>query len=119
MPGFDRTGPSGQGPRTGRGMGNCAGGPSPYGSDISYGAGRGGIPWGGGRGRAWGGGRGRFGGGRGFGGRRGGGYYPPAYPVAPIAPTDERVWLEATMSDLQAELDSIKKRLDEIGQSEE
>ena len=26
MPGFDRTGPSGQGPRTGRGLGPCGGG---------------------------------------------------------------------------------------------
>ena len=67
MPGFDGTGPSGQGPIAGRGRGFCAKlfGRAPY--DPCYersilgrifGAGRGGLPWGGGRGRVFGGGRG-------------------------------------------------------------
>ena len=70
MPGFDRTGPMGQGPMTGGGRSFCAmpcraHGPSgdgvraprPFESPI-FGVGRGGLPWGGSRGRAFGGGRG-------------------------------------------------------------
>ena len=76
MPGFDGTGPLGQGPMTGGGRGFCAMpyrayGPSGYGVRAPYhssygrpfdgpifGASRGGLPWGGGRGRVFGGGRG-------------------------------------------------------------
>jgi hypothetical protein len=77
MPGFDGTGPRGMGPMTGGGRGFCAmpyrgysrygyGFQAPYntstGTDPFYGpvfgAGRGGLPWGGGRGRVFGGGRG-------------------------------------------------------------
>jgi len=82
MPGFDGTGPMGQGPMTGGGRGFCAMpnrgyGPSGYSMQAPYyppsggypfygrsfsgpvfGAGRGGLPWGGGRGRVFGGGRG-------------------------------------------------------------
>jgi hypothetical protein len=70
MPGFDGRGPMGQGPVTGGGRGFCAmpckaRGPSGYGARAPrpfegpiFGAGRGGLPWGGGRGRAFGGGRG-------------------------------------------------------------
>jgi len=76
MPGFDGTGPMGRGPMTGGGRGFCAMpnrayGPSGYGVRTPYhssygrpfdgpifGAGRGGFPWGGGRGRVFGGGRG-------------------------------------------------------------
>lgn len=59
MPGFDGTGPRGQGPRTGGGFGRCrvdfnVGDRL----DAPRGAGRGYLPWGGGCGRAWGGGRG-------------------------------------------------------------
>jgi hypothetical protein len=81
MPGFDGTGPKGLGPMTGGGRGFCAMPPRNYGpygygmrppfypppgNDPSYGrpsygpifgAGRGGLPWGGGRGRVFGGGR--------------------------------------------------------------
>jgi len=88
MPGFDGTGPRGEGPMTGGGRGFCArpagyvpyGGAGrwypPYGTGWAapypygytgygigyrpvYGVGRGGIPYGGGRGRTYGGGRGR------------------------------------------------------------
>ena len=73
MPGFDGTGPLGQGPGTGRGLGPClnAGTPTPY-----WGPGRGWFGWGRrwfgrgfgfGRGRGFG--RGWFGGGREFGRR--------------------------------------------------
>src|SRR4030065_1264233 len=82
MPGFDGTGPMGMGPMTGGGRGFCAmphGGYGSYGYGIRapyyppsggypsygrpfyapiFGAGRGGLPWGGGRGRVFGGGRG-------------------------------------------------------------
>jgi hypothetical protein len=76
MPGFDGTGPRGMGPMTGGGRGFCAMpyrayGPYGYGMRAPYcssyarplegpvfGAGRGGLPWGGGRGRVFGGRRG-------------------------------------------------------------
>ena len=79
MPGFNGTGPRGQGPMTGGGRGFCAmpnrtyrtygyGMQTPYyypptrppypSYNPSFGAGRGGLPWGGGRGRVFGGGRG-------------------------------------------------------------
>ena len=67
MPGGDRTGPLGGGPKTGRAAGFCTGHRMPGYMNPTVnnnpgggfrGAGRGGIPWGGGRGRAWGGGRG-------------------------------------------------------------
>ncbi len=85
MPGFNGTGPMGQGPMTGGGRGFCAmpsyRGYGPYGYGMGapyyppsgayggypfhgrpfygpvYGVGRGGFPWGGGRGRCFGGGR--------------------------------------------------------------
>ncbi len=62
MPGFDRTGPEGKGPLTGGGFGYCG---TPNRRAGFYGVGRGGAPWGGGRGHCFGGGRGRYG--RGFG----------------------------------------------------
>jgi hypothetical protein len=60
MPGYDRTGPMGQGAKTGGGFGYCP--PGSQQSDVNpdgvvYGVGRGGIPRGGGRGFAYGGGR--------------------------------------------------------------
>jgi len=82
MPGFDGTGPMGQGPMTGGGRGFCAtphrrfwpyplGFKGPYSPPMGmyatygqpsygtvFGAGRGGLPWGCGRGRVFGGGRG-------------------------------------------------------------
>ncbi len=129
MPGFDRTGPLGAGPRTGRGLGFCGGGPYPpaYGGPV-YGAGRGGIPWGGGRGRAWGGGRGWFGRGRGRGaGWHGWGAYPPPPYAAYGAPYDygypppdaERELLEARITELENELEQTRRRLDEMKKGEE
>jgi hypothetical protein len=79
MPGGDRTGPLGWGPMTGRGVGYWAGYPVPgYLNPIPgrgwFGAGRGGFPWGGGRGRFFGRGFG-FGRGRGRGRGRGWGRF--------------------------------------------
>ncbi len=73
MPGFDGTGPRGEGPMTGWGRGYCvrpvnqpAAGQEQAAANAQnfqqpvYGVGRGGLPRGGGQGRAFGGGRGRF-----------------------------------------------------------
>jgi hypothetical protein len=73
MPGGDKTGPMGAGPRTGRAAGLCAGYDVP-GYMNSYG--RGGGGWGGG-------GRGGGGWGRGRGWGRGWGGYAPAGGTAP------------------------------------
>ena len=63
MSGRNRTGPSGEGPGTGWGLGGCSIGEHTIaGNDVRgfcYGVGRGGRPRGGGRGRCFGGGRGR------------------------------------------------------------
>ena len=56
MPGFDRTGPDGRGPMTGRGLGYCAGnvqpGTMPYGRGLGRGNRR--MPWGRGMGNRFG-----------------------------------------------------------------
>jgi len=58
MPGFDKTGPDGRGAMTGGGYGQCAGSTKrSEPADRMRGAGRGGRPWGGARGRCFGGGR--------------------------------------------------------------
>jgi hypothetical protein len=86
MPGFDGTGPRGQGPRTGGGWGRCA--PLPNETWAPRGVGRGGLPWGGGRGRCWGGGaRGGWGRGQGF--ARGAGRGPSGWWGSPSASPTE------------------------------
>ena len=113
MPGFDGTGPSGMGPRTGGGFGGCPPGygPAPYaGYGPGYGVGRGGLPRGGGRGRAWG-------GGRGWGWR---GYapapYPPAYAQAWAPPSreDELSFLAEQEKALQEEMEAVRARMGEL-----
>lgn len=139
MPGFDRTGPLGMGPMTGRGLGLCGpragrGALGAYGYPLR-GAGRGFAPWGGGRGRVWGGGRGAgfSGGGRrgGFGAGRGGfGYWgfpgsagyagPGADPYyAPLAygepaPQDELSYLRNVMGDMEKEMKALQSRIREL-----
>ena len=113
MPGFDGTGPLGRGPRTGGGFGYCppvAGMPvGGYGSRVMYGAGRGGYPYGGGRGRAWGGGRGFR--------RR---YFPVNYgwnmnyPNYAAIPENEMGYLKNALMGLEEEMKLVKKRMDEI-----
>ena len=133
MPGFDGTGPSGFGPRTGGGFGFCPPGTGPapgyYGNRGFFGVGRGGFPWGGGRGRAWGGGR-RWGRGMGLGWS---GYqpYPPVSNVpynSPMpgynpyyaggsyqtSPTDELNYLRDHLSSLEEEMGGVRKRIDEL-----
>ncbi len=106
MPGGDRTGPLGLGPRTGRALGYCAGYDSP---GFTRGIPRGGAGFGYGRGWGRGFGRGFWGHGRGFWRR---GYYPDVYPV----PTreEEKTYLENMVKDLEAELKAIKERLQEL-----
>ncbi len=117
MPRGNRTGPSGQGPRTGRGLGYCAGYSTPgYTRNFGMGWGRG---YGGGRG--WGGGgRGR---GRGF--YPGEYHYPPEYPVpisplsTQINPEDEAKYLEDSLNGLKKEIELIEKRLEELSVKKE
>ncbi len=131
MPWGDRTGPWGEGPRTGRGAGYCSGYPVPGSANPDVpGRGRG---YGYGRGRGWGGGRGHGRGrgwGRGFGRGRGWGrgypYYPPAYndpagepypyPYAPVqsSPEDELKYLESAAKNVEQELETIHKRIADI-----
>ncbi|MFO7881951.1 MAG: DUF5320 domain-containing protein [Kosmotogaceae bacterium] len=116
MPGFDRTGPSGQGPMTGRGLGMCSGYARPVGFRGPGLARRNGWY---GRGRGFG-----FGRGRGFGRGYGRGYYPaypadyPAYEPEPT-PREEEKMLEDYVAELEEELSAVKKRLQEIENKEE
>ena len=114
MPGFDRTGPLGQGPMTGGGFGYCN---PAYRQILSgqpvFGVGRGGIPWGGGRGRAFGGGRGR---GYQFLNQ---GYYPNPPVNQAYSEKGEREYLENTLSMLKKDIEGIQSRLDELVTSEE
>ena len=127
MPGGDRTGPMGMGPRTGWATGYCSGLNMP--GYANPGAGRGfGLRRGLGAGRGRGGGRG-FGGGRCF-GRGGKGwrnmYWATGQPgwmrlgdpgtVPFTAPTkeSEKQFLQTQAENLQLELEEIKKRLDEL-----
>ncbi len=106
MPRGDRTGPQGLGPMTGRGMGFCAGYPTPgymtpgpgYGQGMGYGRGRGlgrGMGW-----RRW--------------------AVPnapqPVYPAnpQPSAPTDEKKMLQEETELLQEELKLLQDRIKEL-----
>ena len=94
MPFGDGTGPLGQGPMTGRGLGYCGGYAAPA---RVYGFGRG-------MGRGFG---------KGFG--RGYGFGWAGYNV----PYDEKTALENRMRFLEEELKYIRDRLKEIGEEEE
>ncbi len=118
MPGGDRTGPRGWGAMTGRAAGFCAGNEAP--GYSKQGPGRGLR-----MGRCFrGGNRGLLA--RGStavsrGGRRGGGGVEPysgrTYTLEP-EPTIERRALRQQAKALQAELDAVKKRLEELKQPE-
>jgi hypothetical protein len=100
---------------TGRGMGLCAGYASPgFMNAVDrgwFGAGRGGMPWGGGRGRAWGGGRGM---GMGRGWWRGANLGWTPYSFAPASVEDEKKYVNEEIKTVQAELDDLKKYLAEL-----
>ncbi len=91
MPGFDRTGPNGQGPMTGRGMGNC----QAAGSGYTLRGRRGGCGFGNGGGR----------------GRRQGFYRnaPVDMPVEMPVDTDDN-----QMYELQNQIDDLKTQLIEM-----
>jgi hypothetical protein len=113
MPGYDGTGPLGQGPRTGGGFGFCPPGSGPaYGAGwYGRGAGRGGLPWGGGRGRVWG-------GGRGWGWRMMSGGYPSSYwgapPFAQWTPQQELEALQAQAQAMEGDLENIRQRIAQL-----
>ncbi len=116
MPGGDRTGPSGLGPKTGRAAGYCAGYPTPGYMNSIPGRGRGGF------GRGWGRGRGR-GGGRGFGWQGfaypyENPYYTNAYPAMPYAPEinpqQEAAMLKEQSKALQEEINLVNQRIKEL-----
>ena len=91
MPGFDGTGPNGQGPMTGRGMGNCAG----FAPGFRRGFGRG---FGRGRGFAW---RAR------------------AMPIQQLQPEvitekEEKQYLEEELEALKQEMTVVENRLKEL-----
>lgn len=96
MPGFDRSGPTGNGPMTGGRRGLCVS-PSPQDGSINYGYKRGGRGFGRGRGlaRGWGGGYTGFG----------------RYATSRA---DEKTMLQAEADTLKASLESIQKRLAEL-----
>jgi len=114
MPRGDRTGPMGQGPMTGRGAGYCAG----YGMPgFANAAPAQGGAWGAGAGGGWGGGRG---GGRGWRHcfwatglpgwlRRG-----SAGPAPAPDPQAEQRLLQGQIDTLQAQLEQLRKRLEEV-----
>ncbi len=108
MPGFDGTGPLGQGPMTGGGFGYCVGSWPYRGRTLARGVGRGGRPWGGGRGFAYGGGWRRAGYYRGP-------YYGANYPLDPVRPAgSETEFLKAQADDLRAELQAVEQRLADL-----
>lgn len=106
MPGFDGTGPQGQGPLTGGGFGYCRPGVGqPGAQDRVYGVGRGGMPRGGGRGRAFGGGR----------GRRFAGWGRAVAPVpAPLTNEEEVAQLQQQSQAMQQQLADIQARINEL-----
>ena len=128
MPGGDRTGPMGQGSKTGRAMGYCSGSDSPgYTTGVPAGAGRGA-----GRGAGVGMGRGAGrGAGRGFRcrripgfGRAGGfaarGDYPGYYYPAPAQASAESEvdFLENQIISLKQEIEGLTGRLKALRSSE-
>jgi len=117
MPAFDGTGPMGQGPRTGWGMGYCPPGPPVYTRPPQYyggwGRGRGGYGRGMGYGRGYG---------RGFGRGRSWGWAPPfpgGYPYPyDLTPEEEISTLKDQSGLLQKELERINQRIDELQSKE-
>jgi len=102
MPGGDRTGPSGMGPRTGRAAGFCADYPAPGYANP--------FPSGFGMGQGFG--RGRGGNRRGF---FGGGYgWNWGYPSYEPSPVQELDLLQNQAKALQKQLTDIQSRISEL-----
>lgn len=104
MPRLDGTGPAGQGPLTGRGMGNCIGA-----RNVGYGYG---YRPGYGRGLGMGFGR-RAGFGRGY-----GGYYAtaPVQAQAPVSYVSQKDFLMAQQEDLKNRLEIINSQLQDLAE---
>ena len=113
MPGFDRTGPMGQGPMTGGGRGRCN--PAGYGTPAWTGGGLGyGRGFGRGRGR---GARGPYGRGGGFGrGYRWFQRFDP--PTAAPDPATEVEMLKSEAEYLKQSLDAIQRRIGDLESGE-
>ncbi len=98
MPRFDRTGPTGAGPRSGWGRGQCGAttGSTRFSwSGLLRGIGRGGRPWGGGKGLCFGSGR-------------------SASPMQSLSPKDEAEVLKNQIAAAEAEITAMKSRLEEL-----
>ncbi len=105
MPRGDKTGPEGQGPMTGRGLGFCAGYPNPGFANNFFGRGIGTSRFFG-RGLGMG-----FRGGRG----QSGNYYPNQYPAPQaLSKKDELNIMEVQAKNLKKELDEIHMRISEL-----
>ncbi|MGB9615721.1 MAG: DUF5320 domain-containing protein [Desulfomonilaceae bacterium] len=104
MPGFDRTGPLGAGPRTGWGRGYCStgvGAGAGGARGVLRGLGRGGAPWGGGRGRCFG--------GRGWWGRP-----AVAFDQPPTSSDSELERLKEELAKAQKAVQEMEARLAEL-----
>lgn len=93
MPGFDGTGPRGQGPMTGGGFGRCGGATAGYGSGVGRGFGRG-MNRGYGRCGFFGRGSSNWGG--------------------PVPAPDEKTFLESRLQWLEQETAAVQERLNGI-----
>ncbi|MDD4731214.1 MAG: DUF5320 domain-containing protein [Desulfovibrio sp.] len=114
MPGFDGTGPQGQGPMTGGGFGRCTGG-----TGLGRGMGRG-MATGQGFGMGMGMRRGQCGRGAGFGGRFAGrgamGWN--AAPVQPLSPEQQRDAMKQRLQWLEQESQALRSQLAETPDGE-
>jgi hypothetical protein len=102
MPNGDRTGPYGEGPRTGRSLGYCGGSDRP---GNAFGSGRGY-------------GRGGAGRGLGFGFRRGLGAFGHHWFGGGNYDVSEKTLLENEKRLLQDQLESLKKKLSALGEQD-
>lgn len=112
MPAFDGTGPWGQGPLTGRGMGFCAGCPVPGHMNSIGGRGHRGQGRGGGRGMGGGMGRGR---GRGTGAGYGAAPVPlPRQPSHGAGGDEELAMLKQQAAAISQQMQHIRERIGQL-----
>jgi len=115
MPGGDRTGPAGYGPRTGRGLGDCSGNNNSGFAKATSSF------------RGWGRGFGRGFWGRGRGFQRRDYYSDLHYGLAPYYrdtypetnKDEEKSYLENMVKNIEVELKAIKERLQELSKEKE